>query len=270
MRKKNGEEKMAPKIFRKDLLEVEVCADRRELGARAGAAAAEAIRAAIRERGEARVIFAAAPSQNETLETLASAPDVDWRRVVALHMDEYVGLPRGSEARFSHYLKTRVFDVLPFKAVYLLDEQTGAADVEALRTRYEAILADGPVDVACLGIGENGHVAFNDPPVADFNDPNLVKLVELDDACRRQQVNDGCFPDFESTPREALTLTVPALTAARRLICAVPGPLKAPAVRKTLNDAVSEACPATILRKTPNATLFVDADSFSLCADLEF
>jgi glucosamine-6-phosphate deaminase len=121
-----------------------------------------------------------------------------------------------------------------------------------------------------MGIGENGHVAFNDPPVADFNDPKRVKLVELDDACRRQQVNDGCFPNFESTPREALTLTVPALTTGRRLICAVPGPLKAPAVRKTLNDAVSEACPATILRQTPNATLYVDAESFSLCADLEF
>ena len=262
---------MLSKVFRKDLLEVEVCADRRELGVRAGTAAAEAIRAAIAQRGEARVIFAAAPSQNETLETLASAPDVDWSRVVALHMDEYVGLPKGSEARFSHYLKTHIFDALSFKAVYLLDEQTDdAADVETLRTRYEALLADGPIDVVCMGIGENGHIAFNDPPVADFDDPKRVKLVELDDACRRQQVNDGCFPNFESTPRKALTLTVPALTTGRRLICAVPGPLKAPAVRKTLSDAVSEACPATILRQTPNATLYVDAESFSLCADLGF
>lgn len=256
-----------PKLLQKEMLAVEVCADRRELGVRAGTAAAEAIRAAIRERGEARVIFAAAPSQNETLETLTRAPDVDWTKVVALHMDEYVGLPIGSKARFSNYLRTRCFDLLPFKAVYLIDEQTGETDVETLRRRYEEIYAAGPIDVVCMGIGENGHIAFNDPPVADFADSKMVKLVDLDDACRRQQVNDGCFPDFDSTPKQALTLTVPALTADARLICAVPGILKAKAVRKTLNDAISEACPATILRRVPNATLYVDADSFSLCEE---
>lgn len=254
-----------PTIFKKDFLTVEVCADRRELGARAGAAAAEAIRKAIGARGEARVVFAAAPSQNETLATLTQAPDVDWKKVVALHMDEYVGLPLGSKARFSNYLKEHCFDLLPLKEVYFLDEQTGETDVETLRRRYETLYAAGPIDVVCMGIGENGHVAFNDPPVADFDDPNRVKLVDLDDACRRQQVNDGCFPDFDSTPKQALTLTVPALTAGERLICAVPGILKASAVYKTLNDAISTACPATILRRTPNATLYVDRDSFSLC-----
>jgi glucosamine-6-phosphate deaminase len=259
------------KLLKKDKLTVKKYDTRAEMGTAAAKDAEKVISDIIKEKGEINIIFAAAPSQNEMLENLLKSTLIDWERVNALHMDEYVGLPKGSEARFSHYLKTHIFDALPFKAVYLLDEQTDdAADVEALRTRYEALLADGPIDVVCMGIGENGHIAFNDPPVADFNDPKRVKLVELDDACRRQQVNDGCFPNFESTPREALTLTVPALTTGRRLICAVPGPLKAPAVRKTLTDAVSEACPATILRRTPNATLYVDAESFSLCADLEF
>ncbi|MCF0234061.1 MAG: 6-phosphogluconolactonase, partial [Thermoguttaceae bacterium] len=210
-----------PKFLKKDSLDVEICADRAELGARAGAAAAAAIRAAVAERGEARVIFAAAPSQNETLAALAAAPDVDWTKVVALHMDEYIGLPLGSHARFSQYLRDHIFDAKPFKAIYYLDEQTGETDVETLRRRYEEIYAAGPIDVVCMGIGENGHVAFNDPPVADFDDPKNVKLVDLDDACRRQQVNDGCFPDFDSTPRQALSLTVPALFAGKRLICAV-------------------------------------------------
>lgn len=255
--------------FQKDKLLVEVCADRAELGRRAGEAAAEAIRETLRVQEAARVIFAAAPSQNETLETLTRAEGIDWTRVVALHMDEYVGLPIGSSARFSYYLKKHCFELVPFKAIYYLDEERGE-DVETMRNRYEEILRSFPVDVVCMGIGENGHVAFNDPPVADFNDSKLVKLVELDDVCRRQQVNDGCFPNFESTPTHALTLTVPALANAKAQICAVPGALKAPAVRKTLLDPISTSCPATILRTVPNAKLFLDVDSFSKCDFGEF
>ena len=255
------------KRYQKDRLTVEVCADRAELGRRAGADAAEAIRAAIEKKGEARVIFAAAPSQNETLDALVAAPGVDWSKVVALHMDEYVGLPIGSPARFSRYLKDHCFDRLPFKEIYYLDEEKGE-DTETLLKRYAEILAQEPVDVVCMGIGENGHVAFNDPPVADFNDPLSIKLVELDDACRRQQVNDGCFPNFDATPTHALSLTVPTLANAGRQICAVPGKLKAAAVRRTLDGPVATECPATILRTLPNATLYVDADSFSLCGDL--
>lgn len=255
------------KLFRKENLVVEVCADRAELGRRAGADAADAIRDAIAANGEARVIFAAAPSQNETLDALCAAPDVDWTKVVALHMDEYVGLPIGSEARFSWYLKKHCFERLPFKAVYYLDEEKGE-DTETLLKRYMEILAQGPVDVVCMGIGENGHVAFNDPPVADFNDPLPIKVVELDDVCRNQQVNDGCFPNFDATPTHALSLTVPTLARAKRQICAVPGKLKAAAVRRTLDGPVATECPATILRTLPAATLYVDADSFSLCGDL--
>ena len=248
-------------IFKKDLLTVNVAPDRAELGVRAGKAAAEAIRAAIARRGEARVIFAAAPSQNETRATLVAEPGVDWTKVVALHMDEYVGLPIGSEARFSYYLKKHCFELVPFKAVYYIDEQTGLT-VDEMKRRYEEILRFGPIDVVCMGIGENGHVAFNDPPVADFNDPEAIKVVELDDACRRQQVNDGCFPDFDSTPTHALTLTVPTLASGAVQICAVPGKLKAAAVKRTLEGPVATECPATVLRTLPNATLFVDADSY--------
>lgn len=252
--------------FTRDRLNVEVCADRAELGRQAGRAAAKLIAQAIAERGEARVIFAAAPSQNETLAELVASKDVDWSKVTALHMDEYIGLPVGSEARFSYYLKKHCFELVPFKAICYLDEQQGAS-VEEMQARYEAILNDGPIDVVCMGIGENGHVAFNDPPVADFNDPRLVKVVALDDVCRQQQVNDGCFPDFASTPTHALTLTVPALCRGKYQICAVPGKLKAEAVQKTLNDPIATACPATIMRTLPGATLFVDADSFSLCGE---
>lgn len=252
---------------RKDNLIVEICADRAELGRRAGRDAADAIRDAIRKNGSARVIFAAAPSQNETLDALVAAPDVDWSKVVALHMDEYVGLPVGSTARFSWYLRKHCFDRLPFGKVFYIDEQKGD-DVDSTLKRYAEILARGSVDVVCMGIGENGHVAFNDPPVADFNDPLPIKLVRLDDACRRQQVNDGCFPDFASTPTHAITLTVPTLARAARQICAVPGKLKAPAVRRTLEGVVSTECPATILRTLPNATLYVDRDSFALAEDL--
>ena len=248
-------------IFKKDLLTVNVAPDRAVLGVRAAKAAAEAIRAAIARRGEARVIFAAAPSQNETLATLVAEPGVDWTKVVALHMDEYVGLPIGSEARFSYYLKKHCFELVPFKSVYYIDEQTGLT-VDEMKRRYEDILRSGPIDVVCMGIGENGHVAFNDPPVADFNDPEAIKVVELDDVCRRQQVNDGCFPDFDSTPTHALTLTVPTLASGAVQICAVPGKLKAAAVKRTLEGPVATECPATVLRTLPNATLFVDADSY--------
>ncbi len=250
--------------YRKDNLTVHLCADRDELGAQAAEVAAASIAKAIAEREEARVIFGAAPSQNETLAALLRDPRIDWTKVVAMHMDEYVGLPVGSESRFSCYLRKHIAELVPFKKVYYIDEEKGAS-VEEMIERYENIINEGPIDVVCMGIGENGHVAFNDPPVADFNDPELIKLVELDDACRRQQVNDGCFPDFASTPTHALTLTIPALARGAVQVCAVPGKLKAPAVKRTLEGPISTECPATILRVLTRAHLFVDADSHSLC-----
>ena len=245
-------------------LAVHVFPSRAALGIAAGKAAAEAIRAAIARSGEARVIFAAAPSQNETLETLRAAHGIDWSRVTALHMDEYIGLPKNSPARFARYLKTHLFDRKPFKAVYLLDDPALDLSGDALLERYKKLLAERPIDLVVMGIGENGHIAFNDPAVADFNDPKPVKIVDLDDVCRRQQVNDGCFPTFDAVPKQAITLTVPTLFNAKRLVCAVPGATKRAAVERTLNGAVSTECPATILRRHENATLFVDSDSYEI------
>lgn len=252
------------KTFHADKLRVVLSETRAELGRRAGRDAAKAIAEAIDEKGEARVVFAAAPSQNETLQTLCAAKNVDWTKVVALHMDEYIGLPPGSPARFSRYLREHCFGKLPFKAVHYLDPEDRGDSVEFLLSRYTTILAQGPIDVVVMGIGENGHIAFNDPHVADFRDFMSVKLVDLDDKCRQQQVNDGCFASIEETPTQAITLTVPTLANAARQICAVPGPLKAEAVRKTIYAPVSPECPATILRTLPNATLYLDADSASL------
>ena len=254
------------KTFHADKLRVVLSETRAELGRRAGRDAAKAIAEAIEKKGEARVVFAAAPSQNETLETLCAAKNVDWTKVVALHMDEYIGLPAGSPARFSQYLREHCFGKLPFKAVYYLDPEDRGDSVDFLISRYTTILAQSPIDVVVMGIGENGHIAFNDPHVADFRDFMSVKLVDLDEKCRQQQVNDGCFPSLEETPTQAITLTVPTLANAARQICAVPGPLKAEAVRNALCGPVSPECPASILRTLPGATLYLAAASARLLA----
>ena len=246
--------------FRVDRLLVEVFPDRVALGRAAGQAAADILRDVLAKKESARVIFAAAPSQNECLDTLVGEPGIDWNRVTALHMDEYIGLPVDAPERFSHYLKTRIFDRLPFKEVFLLDDPTLRLDNEEILKRYRQILAQGPVDLVCMGIGENGHIAFNDPP-APFDDPEAVKIVDLDLVCRQQQVNDGCFPNVDAVPKQAVSLTIPTLTSAAALVCSVPGKFKRRAVRQTLTGPVSEDCTATALRQHPNATLFVDEDS---------
>jgi len=244
--------------FLVDKLNVKAYSTREQMGRAAGLAAAEAIAKAIARHGTARVIFAAAPSQNETLATLTADTSVDWSKVTAFHMDEYIGLREDAPQRFARYLYERVFDRVPLAAVYTL----GLVPAEMDCNLYAGLLAEKPIDVVCLGIGENGHIAFNDPPVADFNDPHLVKIVTLDRTCRQQQVNDGCFPNIDSVPERAITLTIPALMQATTLICSVPGPTKREAVRATLHDEISIRCPATILRKHNDCTLFLDADSF--------
>jgi glucosamine-6-phosphate deaminase len=171
-------------------------------------------------------------------------------------MDEYIGLDAAAPQRFSNFLKERLFDRLPFREVHLIEPET----LDPVK-HYETLLKTSPIDLVCLGIGENGHLAFNDPPVADFNDPVWVKIVDLDDVCRRQQVNDGCFAAFDDVPKQAITLTIPALMSGKRLICTVPGQTKRQAVQRTLNDPISTACPATILRNHQACTLFLDKDA---------
>ncbi len=211
------------------------------------------------EQEEVNVIFAAAPSQNEMLDALKSADGIDWQRVNAFHMDEYVGLPADAPQSFGRFLREQIFDKLPFRSVHYLNGQ--ATDVQAECERYAALLQRYPVDVVLLGIGENGNIAFNDPHVADFCDPSTVKQVTLDDVCRKQQVNDGCFASLDDVPHCALTLSIPALCRAKYLVCTVPAKTKAVAVEQTVYGEISEACPATIMRNHPNAVMFCDYDS---------
>jgi len=230
---------------------------RTEMGNAAGKAAAEAINRAIAEKGYANVIFAAAPSQNETLEALLGE-NVDFTRVNAYHMDEYVGLGLEDEQSFARYLTDHLFSRASFASVHLIQAKHSAEEGIA---DYTELLRQNPPDVVCMGIGENGHIAFNDPPVADFNDKATIKRVELDAVCRMQQVHDGCFPDLDHVPKYALTLTVPTLMSAKALICTVPAPTKAAAVEAMLTGEYGEWCPATALRRHACAKMYLDADS---------
>ena len=241
--------------------EINIFPTREDMGIAAARSAGKKIQDLLKSQPEVNVIFAAAPSQNEFLVQL-QLQDIDWSRVNAFHMDEYIGLDKEAPQGFGNFLRDRIFGKQAFKAVYYLDGN--AADIEAECQRYAALLAQYPTDVVCMGIGENGHIAFNDPPVADFNDPHLVKVVELEAACRQQQVNDGCFDYIDEVPTHALTLTVPALVQPQAIFCVVPGPAKATAVYNTLNQPVVEAYPSTILREHNNCQLYLDADSAKL------
>ncbi len=242
-------------------LRVQIHGDRRALGAAAAARVASAFRAVCDRAGEARAIFACAPSQDEFLDALVRE-NVPWHQVTIFHMDEYVALPAAHPASFRQYLRDHLLARIPEpKAVHLIRAES-SPDAEC--ARYSALLAAAPIDLVCMGIGENGHLAFNDPPVADFSDPHLVKMVVLDPACRTQQVHDGCFSGIAAVPTHALTLTIPALTSAAGISCAVPGPRKARAVFDALHGPISTDCPASILRTHPGAILHIDAASAAL------
>ena len=247
------------KTFYVDSLRVQIFPDRRTMGRRSGEDAAECLRQLLREKETVNIMFGAAPSQNEMLETLCQS-DVDWTRVNAFHMDEYLGLPADHPASFGNFLRRAIFDHLPFRAVYFIDGS--GRDVPHAIREYEALLRSHPLDVCMLGVGENGHLAFNDPP-ADFRDPALLKTVTLEETCRLQQVHDGCFSALDQVPRQALTVTVPGLCSAGRMLCTVPAVTKAEAVRAMLEEPVSPACPASILRRYDNAALYLDADAAS-------
>ena len=248
-----------------DALRVAVYEDRASLGRAAAAAVARAIADRQAAAGLARVVFAAAPSQDEFLAALIAFDGIDWSRVVGLHMDEYLGLDADHPASFRRYLHEHLFRLAGLPADRLLLIPGEQAD-RPLRTclAYEDALLLHPPDVVCAGIGENGHLAFNDPPVADFLDPVLVKVVRLDDACRVQQIHDGCFVGIEDVPTHAYTLTVPALLSAPMVSVVVPGPRKADAVLATLQGPIDESCPASALRNHPGATLYLDRDSARL------
>lgn len=185
-----------------------------------------------------------------------------WNRIHALHMDEYIGLQADAPQRFGNYLKEHIFAALPFKSIHYLYIE--GASPENICAHYEEVLQKHPIDIVFMGIGENGHIAFNDPHVALFDDPQQVKVVLLDEVCRTQQVHDGCFSSLEKVPQQAVTITIPVMMKATRIFCIVPGKPKANAVKETLYGPVSTTCPASILRTHPHATLYCDRDSASL------
>ena len=245
-------------------LRTEVLADRPALGIAAATYAADRLRAILGAQDRARVIFAAAASQMEFLAELARMDDLDWSRVEAFHLDEYVGLPIGHPRAFGTWLDEHIWGTVRPGRVERLDGGAAAAngaDVES--ARYGALLDDGGLDLALIGVGENGHLAFNDPHVADFADPLTVKPVEIDDTSRHQQVRDGAFPSLDEVPRLAMTVTMSAILASRAISVVVPGVQKAPAVARMLEGPIETACPASALRDHPNAVLFVDTAAYS-------
>src|SRR5687768_10612577 len=232
-----------------DTLTVRISENRAQLGLQAAKAAAETLRELLAEKKTLNIVFAAAPSQNEFLAALSREKNVSCYRFRAFHMYEYTGLPAEAPQCFGNYLKTHFFDLVPLREVHFLRSEV--RDLEAECRRYGELLIRYPVDIVFMGIGENTHIAFNDPHVARFDDPRIVKVVDLDETCRQQQVNDGCFKTLEDVPLNALTLTVPALMKADHLFCMVPGKTKAQAVYHTINSEISERYPSTILRTHP-------------------
>ena len=243
-------------------MKIRIFDDKASLGRAAAQQAAGAIQRAISEHGRARVVAATGVSQFAFLEALIEAPAIDWRKVELFHLDEYIGLPITHPASFRKFLLERLVNKTGITNFHALDGE--AANPAQVARRIGQELNAAPVDVAFVGIGENGHLAFNDPHVADFHDPHLVKVMEPDPACRQQQVHEGAFSAVEEMPRQGLTLTIPALTSGRELICTVPGARKAAAVGDTLRGEISPRCPASILRRHPHCTLFLDAASAGL------
>lgn len=249
------------KEFVVDKLNVKIMPNRVKMGEVAAADIVAAIKEALDKKKEINIVFAAAPSQNDVLKVLVDS-DVEWDRINAFHMDEYIGLDQSAPQGFGNFLVKHIFGQVSFKSVNLIDCE--AENPEAECERYARLLAENPADIIVMGIGENGHIAFNDPWVADFKDTKKVKTVLLDEVCRQQQVNDGCFEQIEQVPQKAITLTCPVFMEAPQLFCIVPAITKAPAVKRTLRGEVCEDCPATVLRNHDNAVLYLDADSASL------
>ncbi len=227
-----------------------------------GRAAADFVEKKLNEalvvKGSANLILATGASQFSFLEAFKKR-NIDWQKITVFHLDEYKGISDQHPASFRKYLKERILDEVAPKKIYFLNGD--AEDLETEMENYAATLKLHLIDVACIGIGENGHIAFNDPPLADFDDPKLVKLVALDDACRNQQLGEGWFPTFNDVPKQALTLTIPAIMRCKTISCVVPDARKAQAVHNTLYNEVNTACPATILRTHPNTMLFLDKAS---------
>ena len=250
------------KDFTRDALKVRVLETRQAMGEAAAADASEVIRALLKERDEVNIMFGAAPSQDDVLRALINDDSIDFSRINAFHMDEYVGLSEQHPQSFASYLRAHVTSLRPFRSVHFI--RGDAPDLEAECLRYEQLLQAHPTDVVMMGVGENGHVAFNDPPVANFQDARVLRPVLLEERCRMQQVHDACFATLEEVPTMAITVTVTGLMRAAHKFCVVPTRLKAQAIHDLIHGPIGEQCPATALRETANAALYLDKDSASL------
>lgn len=244
--------------FKKDLLTVKIYQTREEMGEAAACEASKYINDLLSRQQEINIVFAAAPSQNDFLKSLSQSK-IPWERINAYHMDEYVGLSREDPQSFGHYLDEHIFGLVPFKSIHYIAKKGVPAD--ELCKSYCEILRKIHIDIVCMGVGENGHIAFNDPHVAKFDDPEIAKVVELDQVCRMQQVHDGCFPSIDDVPTHAITLTIPTLCSADRIFNVVPTELKANAIKNIVEGEITEMCPASILRRHKNTTLYLDNDS---------
>jgi glucosamine-6-phosphate deaminase len=252
----------ALKCFNVDSLAVRIYPTQSALAADAARLAREYLRDVVRAKGHAAAILASAASQVAFLDALTQLPGLDWGVITLFHMDEYLGISDEHSASFRRFMRERVECRVHPRAFHYVqgDAPEPLKEIE----RYSRLLRAQPIDLCCLGIGENGHIAFNDPPVADFNDPLTIKLVKLDEACRCQQVGEGAFPTFEAVPQYAYTLTIPTLCAAAKVLGIVPEQRKAMAVKAALEGPIETACPSSILRRQAHATLFLDAESASL------
>jgi glucosamine-6-phosphate deaminase len=244
-------------------MNVEIFESKSDMAAAAASYAAAIVRAAVAERGEAFVVAATGASQFEFLDALAAEPDVEWAKTTFFHLDEYVGLPETHPASFRAYLRERVVERLHPGVFHFVDGE--APDPREECRRLGDLISRAVVDVAFVGIGENGHVAFNDPP-ADFETRDAYVVVELDEACRRQQAGEGWFASADEVPRRAISMTPHQILLARHVVCVVPDLRKARAVRDCLELEVSPMRPASILRRHPRATIYLDRDSASLLA----
>jgi glucosamine-6-phosphate deaminase len=250
------------KSFKVNRTWVGIYEDKRQLGEAAARDAASLIREAIGRTGSARIIVGTGNSQNEVIEWLTRQPDIDWAAVEVFHMDEYVGIAETHPASFRRWLRTHLVDhVLPGTVHYVRGDAT---DIDEECRRYGELLSERGIDLTFFGVGENGHIAFNEPGTADFNDPALMKRITLDERSRRQQVGEGHFPSVEEVPREALTITCPVIARSASLIGAVPDLRKAEAVRRAIEGGLSTDCPASMAFTHPCARVYLDTESASL------
>lgn len=264
--KKNTNFKLLKKIimvkeFTKGRLKVKMSETREELGVVAAKDISTYIIELLQKKDEVNIVFASAPSQNDFLINLMTY-DIDWGRINAFHMDEYVGIDPEAPQSFGKFLRDRVFSMCTPKSVHYMNPS--AADADAECKRYADLMKQMPIDIVFLGIGENGHLAFNDPHVAFFDDPKDVKLVDLAPECRNQQINDGCFETLDQVPTHAFTITIPELLHVDKLYAIVPTKAKAIAIKGTCDGPISTDCPASILRTHKDVTLYVDVNSASL------